>query len=195
MGPLIIISGPSGSGKTTVVAELLKQTRLPLRRAVTATTRPKRPGEIDEKDYHFWTHEQFEREVANNGLLEHALVHQRDYYGTPRMEVDPYLQQDIGVVLVIDVQGAAQVRRLYPNCFSVLLRIPDDRYEERLLARGDDPASIARRMTSAQLELERCGEYNVQLLNDRLADTVSQLEAMIAGQFARAQGENACSKT
>jgi len=78
MAPLIIISGPSGSGKTTVVAQMLAAAALPLRRAVTATTRPPRVGEVPERDYHFWTREQFEREIANGGLLEYALVHERD---------------------------------------------------------------------------------------------------------------------
>jgi guanylate kinase len=194
MGPLIIISGPAGSGKTTVVAQLLKVSRLPLRRAITATTRAPRKGEIDGRDYHFWTRERFLSEIDAGGLLEHALVHERDYYGTPRSEVEPHRQQGEGVLLVIDVQGAEQVRRLYPDCFSIFLRIPDDRYEERLRERGDDPASITRRMASAPLELERAHEYNVQLMNDQLSDTVSQLQAEIAGLFGRANGGSKCSK-
>ncbi len=189
MAPLIIISGPSGSGKTTVVAHLLQATRLPLRRAITATTRPPRAGEVNERDYHFWTREQFEQEITRGGLIEYALIHQRDYYGTPRSEVDPYLAQGIGVLLVIDVQGAAAVRGLYPQSFSIFLRVPDDHYEIRLRERGDDDATIARRMISAEQELFRIHEYNVELVNDRLPETVSQLESAIARQFPGVNGD------
>ena len=188
MGPLIIISGPAGSGKTTVVARLLETTRLSLRRAITATTRAPRDGEIDGRDYHFWSKERFQRELAAGQLLEHAVVHGGDYYGTPRAEVDPYRQRGVGVILVIDVQGAAQVRRIHPEAYSFFLRVPGDCYEQRLRLRGDGEAAIERRMQSARLELRRVDEYNEKLINDRLDDTVLQLEQRIGRLFTSAEG-------
>jgi guanylate kinase len=188
MGPLIIISGPAGSGKTTVVEHLLETTRLPLRRAITATTRAPRGSEVDGRDYHFWSKERFERERDAGQLLEYAVVHGGDFYGTPRDEVDPYRRRGEGVVLVIDVQGAQQVRRLHPEAYSLFMRVPGDRYEERLQIRGDNAGAIERRMRSAALELQRASEYNDQLINDHLDDTVRQLEQRITRLFTSAEG-------
>src|SRR5215510_9512995 len=113
-GPLIILSGPSGVGKSTVVGRLLAGGDPPLRLSVSATTRPRRPGEVDGVHYHFWTRERFAKELAAGAFLEHAEVHDQ-LYGTPRAEVDPYRERGMGVILDIDVQGAASIRRLYPD--------------------------------------------------------------------------------
>src|SRR5437667_2713470 len=102
LAPLIVVSGPSGVGKTTLVDSLLARKSLPLRRAITATTRAPRPGEIPEVSYHFWTRERFQAALAANEMLERAQVHARDFYGTPRSEVDPCREPGIGGILVID---------------------------------------------------------------------------------------------
>src|SRR5580658_2118987 len=97
MGPLIILSGPSGSGKSTVLAALVARRDLPVHVSVSATTRTPRPGEVDGKDYYFWTRGQFENERAADGFLEWAEVHGR-YYGTLRRQVDPYRRQGLAVI-------------------------------------------------------------------------------------------------
>jgi guanylate kinase len=195
IGPLIIVSGPAGGGKTTVVREALKVCSRPIRVAITATTRAPRAGEVDGRDYHFWSREKFLAEIAAGSFLEHAIVHESDYYGTPRAEVGPFRQQGMGVILIIDVQGAEQVRRQHPEAFSVFLQAPGDDYRSRLEQRGDSPENVQRRLDSAAKELTRKNEYSVQLVNDRLDETVQALCRIIGDRFNYAEGNNRCSTT
>src|SRR5262245_47436068 len=113
-GPLLILSGPSGTGKSTVIDRLLNQGDLPLHLSVSATTRKPRRGEVDGVNYYYWTREQFEREIQAGAFLEYADVY-GNYYGTLVREVGPYRERGDGVILDIDVQGAAQVRRKCPD--------------------------------------------------------------------------------
>jgi len=184
MGPLIILSGPSGSGKSTVIARVLREAGLPLRVSVSATTRPARPGERDGVHYHFWAREKFLQQVQAGAFLEWAEVH-GNYYGTLRDEVGPYRAQGIGVILDIDVQGAAQVRRLCPDSVSVFLRPPSlEVLEQRLRARGtEDEAALARRLANARREMARIGEYTYVVVNEDLGEAVAQLRELLARQF------------
>lgn len=184
-GPLIVLSGPSGVGKSTVVDRVIATSGLNLRRAVTATTREPRPGERPEIDYHYWTRDRFETALATGEMLEHAVVHGRDYYGTPRMEVDPYRERGAGVVLVIDVQGAATVRKLYDgDHVSVFLDPPTfEDLEARLRGRGEKEESIRRRLETARREFDRRGEFDRHVLNGDLEVAAKDLEAIIREQF------------
>ena len=185
--PLFVISGPAGVGKTTLVDSLLAREAFPLRRAVTATTRDARPGEVAEVSYHFWTREQFRDAISRGEMLESAEVHGRDFYGTPRSEVDPHRERGIGVVLVIDVQGAGQVRAAYPgDNLSIFIVPPNfDDLRRRLEGRGDSAESIQRRLDTARQELARQGEYDRVLMNDNLETTTDALEAIIRDEFKR----------
>jgi guanylate kinase len=187
-GPLVILSGPSASGKSTVVQRLLAQGGLPLRAAVSATTRPKRPGEEDGISYHFWTPEQFEAEERAGAFLEWAEVHGHRY-GTLRREVDGPRDQGLGVILVIDVQGAAKVRPLCPDAVSVfLLTSSSEVLERRLRKRGtEDEAAVARRLANAREELRRADEYDYRIINDDLDAAVTALRALIAGLFDKGE--------
>ena len=192
LGPLIIVSGPSGSGKSTLIGRMIGRFTPRLRHSISATTRKPRPGEEDRVHYHFWTRDRFEQGIEAGEFLEYATVFGRDYYGTPKMEVEPYRERGIGVILDIDVQGAAQVRHNCPSAFLIFLMTPEGEYAKRLRARGkDSEADIARRIAEARSELLRAGEFDVRLLNDDLERASGELNRMIDGLLNGNTPENA----
>ena len=176
VAPVIVVSGPSGIGKSTVIARLLEKSRRPMRLSISATTRQPRHGENDGVQYHFWTPEQFREGIRKDLFIEWATVHGRDYYGSLADEVLPYRSRGVGVILEIDVQGAAQVRGKLPDVFSVFLHAPIETYEARLRARGtESEEAIQRRLRTAQSEIPRMGEYDLTLVNDSLDETVERI--------------------
>lgn len=193
LAPLIVVSGPSGVGKTTVVERLIALEAPRLRRAVTATTRPERAGEVAGTDYHFWTVERFQKEVDDKNMLEWARVFGNDFYGTPRSEVDPHRAAGTGVVLVIDVQGAARVRELGLEHLSVFIDPPSlAELEARLRGRGDMAEErVRRRLAAAETELTEATKFDCRIVNRDLAETVSNLQRAIRARFN--WGEPTCS--
>jgi guanylate kinase len=188
-GPLIILAGPAGSGKSTIIARLLKDSGLPLWLSVSATTRRPRDYERDRVHYYFWTHEQFDRQVKAGAFLEWAEVHGQ-CYGTLRSDVVEYRARGVGVLLDIDVQGAAQVRNKYPDCVSIFLRAPSwEEYERRLRKRGTESAEqIARRLETARRELERINEFDHVVINDDLDLAVARVRELIVQAFEKGEG-------
>ena len=183
--PLIILAGPSGSGKSTIIARLLKDSGLPLRLSVSATTRAPRPNEQNGVHYYFWTPEQFEMQRQAGAFLEWAVVHGQ-WYGTLRREVDEHRKRGVGVLLDIDVQGAEQVRAVSPDCVSFFIRASSwPAYEQRLRQRGEPPESIARRLATAQRELERIHEFDHVVVNDDLDLAVAQVRECIVAAFQK----------
>ncbi len=183
--PLIILAGPSGSGKSTIIARLLKESGLPLRLSVSATTRPPRAYEHNGVHYYFWTREQFEKQRQAGAFLEWATVHDQ-WYGTLRSEVEDYRTKGIGVLLDIDVQGAAQVRDKYPDCLSLFIRTSSwEEYERRLRKRGEGAESIARRLATARRELERIKEFDHVIVNDDLDHAVAEVRKWIEQAFQK----------
>jgi guanylate kinase len=191
-GPLIILSGPSGSGKTTIVERLRAMPELRLRQSISATTRPQREGEIDREQYFFLSAEEFEKRRQAGEFLEWAEVHGHRY-GTPRAAVEALRRQGYAVILVIDVQGAAQVRPKCPDATSIFLTVSRlDTLEHRLRERHtEDEASLRRRLDNARTELTRASEFTHQVLNDDLERAVSDVRTIIMNRIR--EGESQCS--
>jgi guanylate kinase len=186
LGPLIVVSGPAGSGKSTLIARAVAVFAARLRHSVSATTRDPRPNEVDGVHYHFWTRERFEAGIAGGEFLEYATVFGRHYYGTPRSEVEPYRAQGIGVILDVDVQGAAQLREACPDAYSVFLDTPPGAYERRLRERGTDTEeAIGRRLAEARAELARAHEFDRRIVNDDLRRAADELCETIRERFEK----------
>src|SRR3954453_20075115 len=145
MGGVLVVTGPSGVGKGTLIRRLLD--RLPrFELSVSATTRPPRPGEVDGRDYHFLSLEEFERRLARGEFLEHA-VYAGNMYGTPRAELERAERAGKSLVLEIEVQGARQVGEALPGATQVFIAPPSEAtLRERLVGRStDSPDEIERR--------------------------------------------------
>lgn len=177
---ITVISGPAGVGKGTVV-RLLKQAHPEVWVSVSATTRPPRPGEVDGVHYRFLSDEAFDRLIAEDGLLEWAVVHGRHRYGTPAAPVLAAAAQDHPVILEIDLQGARQVRERLPGAHFVFIAPPDwDTLVGRLSGRGTEtPEQVARRLQSAEVELAAAQEFDEIIVNDELGRTVAELVSSV----------------
>jgi guanylate kinase len=196
LGPLIIVSGPSGSGKSTLIRRALARFGPRLRHSISATTREPRKGEANGAHYHFWTREQFEQAIAAGEFLEYATVFGKDYYGTPRSEVEQYRASGVGVVLDIDVQGAEQLRHTCPDAYSIFLVTPEGALERRLRQRGTETEeAIRRRLETAREENARAHEFDYQLLNDDVDRAATDLCEVIARRFDETnEGGRRCSR-
>jgi len=163
---LVVVSGPSGVGKSTIVAALARRHPqvVPI---VTATTRPRRPGEIDGVHYHFMTTDEFERLRANHGLLEAAEVHGH-WYGTPLDQIRGILRAGRDAILTIDPQGAREVRRRVPDALLTFVMPPSiDVLNDRLSKRGsEDEATQALRRQNAVDEIAAANDYDETVVNE-----------------------------
>ena len=181
-GKLLVLSGPSGVGKGTVVAELQK-IRDDVCFSVSATTRAPRPGEEDGVSYFFVTKETFEQMIEQNELLEYAKFVD-NYYGTPRAYVEQKLEEGMNVVLDIEVQGARNITREYPDAVSVYMIPPTyQELERRLRGRGtENEKQIQGRLKTAIQEAKAADFYRYIIVNNNLNEAVNELNAIITAE-------------
>jgi guanylate kinase len=187
MGPLIIVSGPSGSGKSTIIRRLLNDETFPLRLSVSVTTRQPRINEQPGVHYHYYTLPEFEDAKGKNEFLEWAEVH-GNYYGTLENEVTQYREIiGEGVILDIDVQGAAQVRKRCPDAVSIFVKTSQfETLEKRLRARHTETdQGIEKRLENARIELARANECDHVVINDDLESALAAMRAILGPLFGR----------
>ncbi len=178
-GKLIVLTGPSGVGKGTLLRSLLRR-HPELYLSVSVTTRSPRKGEINGKHYYFVDRQQFEKLAAGGDLLEWAEF-AGNYYGTLRRQVETHVRQGEWVVLEIELEGARQIKRTYPEALRIFILPPSvDELENRIRARGQDSEeAIARRLERAREEIAAAGEFDIQIVNDDLEKALERIEAAL----------------
>ncbi|MDD4911424.1 MAG: guanylate kinase [Sideroxydans sp.] len=184
-GSLFIISAPSGAGKTSLVSALLNINPL-IDLSVSYTTRPPRTGEVDGKDYHFISREKFLAMSTEGEFLESAEVY-GNFYGTSQSWINQENAKDRDILLEIDWQGAAQVRRLFPECVSIFILPPSmETLSARLNGRGTDSAEvIAQRLAAAREDISHVAEFDYVIINDNLNEALRELNAVVLAARAR----------
>lgn len=181
-GNLFIVTAPSGAGKTSLVGALLADDPH-VKLSISCTTRAPRPGEVDGVNYHFVTKEKFMRMLGAGDFLESAEVH-GSFYGTSQKWVEEQLQAGEDILLEIDWQGAAQVRKLFPNTISIFILPPSvEELDRRLNKRGQDAVEvIAVRLANAREEISHVGEFDYVIINNEFDAALQDLRAVIQAQ-------------
>lgn len=181
-GTLYTVSAPSGAGKTSLVNALIEQD-LPIQVSISHTTRTIRPGETGGVNYHFVDEAKFLAMLEQTAFLEHAKVFD-NYYGTSQLWVEETLAEGIDVILEIDWQGAAQVRKLMPDAIAIFILPPSKAaLEQRLTGRGQDSQeTIDKRMSEAQSEMSHYVEADYIVINDDFDTALAQLKAIFMAQ-------------
>lgn len=176
---LVVLAGPTAVGKGTVAA-YIKEHHPDIHLSVSATTRPARPGEIEGEHYYFVDDAEFDRLIADGELLEHATVHNKYRYGTPRRPIETVLANGGTALLEIDLQGARQVRAADPSATLVFLLPPSwDELVQRLVGRGtEDAEERARRLRTARVELAAQPEFDYRVVNDDVARAADEVVSL-----------------
>lgn len=184
---LIVISGPSGVGKDTVI-QRMKERNLPIHFVVTAATRPPRPNEINGRDYFFYSHDQFAEMIEKGELLEYAIVY-NDYKGIPKAQVRDALSSGKDVIMRLDVQGAATIRRLCADALMIFLTVKDEedmvnRLQQR---KTETPEGLKLRIATARQEMTHVDAFDYVVVNreNHLDETVDTIVSIIVAEHHR----------
>ncbi len=182
-GMLIVLSGPSGVGKGTVRKEIFSQEGNNFDYSISMTTRQMRPGEVNGKDYYFVSKEEFEKEIADGGMLEYA-QYVDNYYGTPLKYVNEMLDAGKDVFLEIEVKGAMQVREKVSDGLFIFLTPPDlMELRQRIINRGtDDLETIDKRMEKAKDDIEMMQNYDYAVVNDEVTKAAEKIKTIIRAE-------------
>ena len=181
---LVVISGPSGAGKDATLNRM-EALGYPFHFVVTATTRPRRPTEVDGVDYHFVSEQEFAEMLEKDELLEHAIVYGQ-HKGIPKKQVREALASGKDVIMRIDVQGAATIRRLVPEAVFIFVTAPSEEELSRRLKKRktETPESLKRRIATAWEEMKRLDEFDYVVVNrdSHLDETVETIAAIITAE-------------
>lgn len=188
-GKLIVISAPSGSGKTTIAKEIMRLNPS-LGFSVSATTRQKRDGETDGKDYFFLSEEEFKRRIIAGEFVEWEEVYPGKLYGTLKSEVERLLAAGQDLLFDVDVKGGLSIHKQYPEACLIFIRPPSlEKLKERLAGRKtESDETISRRLERAPLELELGKQYEYQVVNDVLQTAIDDVQKIVTEHLQTKEG-------
>lgn len=184
-GLLIVVSGPSGAGKDSV-CNLVKESNSNLWISVSCTSRNIRNGEVDGVNYYYLTKDEFEKKIKNHDFLEYA-IYNDNFYGTPIDKIEEKLNNGFDVVLVIEVEGALKVKKLYEDAIFIFILPPSmEELKNRLVKRGtESPDKILKRFKTAYKEINEISKYNYVIVNDDLSEAAKKMESIIISERSR----------
>lgn len=186
-GLLIVVSGPSGAGKDTICNKVIEDSDN-IWLSVSLTSRNPRGNEKEGKNYFFVTKEEFEQKIKDGKLLEYT-NYNGNYYGTPKDKLEDYLNRGIDVILVLDINGAINIKKLVPSALFIFIMPPDmETLKKRLIARKtESKEKVIARFTEAYNEINSYNKYNYVVVNDKIENAVSKVKAIIQAEKCRVE--------